>query len=290
MVNYGFLDENFVSEYLCNSEYGVLVYFSSTEVEKTAIRKHPPCRSAHNWNNEELEFYNVLFKDPLQDYNSLFDFKIKLTEKASTFFKETALQLSNVNFGLNDITQVQCKSQFIKSLFLVMTSDKNCESYVDMLAIHLFENVFDLKNLIIHPKIPFDLYASGGKSQAIPDIILQFIKNKNDMSFMIVEDKSKDGDEFPKAQAQALAELIAVSENYKVENKTVYFIIIKGKFVKAYRTFITLNFLSNVRKGQSCQELTIIDSSKALSCSNPTELQMICEILCGIEEYYMNSF
>jgi len=167
-------------------------------------------------------------------------------------------------------------------------NNEDNEGLADNLALNLFSNVFNTDDINFLPKTKLTLTVATRTNEAIPDYIIKFLGKKN--AFIIVQDKTKEGDSFQKAEAQALAQLIALCQKYEYAGKLNYFIIIRGLLIRVYSATLSLNFIENVRKGVCCQEITIINSYQALSCAFFTSLKIICEILCGIEEHYKKCF
>jgi len=302
-VVFGGLDQDIVKKYLTESKEDILLkqFLKIIETEP----KCPYSRPANQWDDTELDYYNVHFANPIH-YKSLFDFELQLTTKASNFislYKSQSFTFANDD---SDINKLHGKSLFFKSLFHVIKSE-NYEANVERFATNLFSNVFEEENIDIFVRNPFILNASGGECTIFPDMVLPFYRKKPISSilkpnkgglfqsdvqypFYVVEIKPKVRGSIPKAQAQALAELVAVSETYGVKEKALYFLIIKGAIVKIYRAKLSTNFMKNVKNGIFCPEITRIDSCDVLSCNNVEELTMIVEMLCGIQHHYMNYF
>jgi len=294
LVNDSVLAESDIIQFLINETNNDCAYILESFLSVDQLSKKRPISvlSGSGWTDAELDYYNVVFEDVCP--NDIVNTNVSLSDKAAKFVENnkdfTLATLANKK-GIEQMIAVS--TEFQRCIVLVL-NNPSMESCVDNMFYKFMENIMDTNKFLITQRYDMDLYISNIKRKAIADIVAIFFSQMY-VGVIVVEDKprdtSKTSTQWDNAEAQLLAEAIAIAQQDRwPEEAPIFMFRVLEVYVSVYKVIFSKEFLTSVRNGTrrskpfnvlrySPKDLVFSGNIPGCNLLNPIERDLLTKML-----------
>jgi len=242
--------------------------------------------SGSQWKEKQLDTFGVRFKD-CATASEFFGYELSPLDGFDLEFLDSSKSLSLDSLKAKRFPDGP-SFLFSKKLYMVIYEDKNRESAVDDMVVHLLESLgFSDGNWLVRSRRESTLYMSGEEKEAIADVSVIDLSHQDIIRLCVVEDKSygKETDNAVtiSAEAQLIAEAVSASQLNTVDPTIMFMIRVIGEKMTFYRGDIR-KLAKIVEIGEETQEETIIKryGSHGFQLLVERDREEIINVLCNI--------
>jgi hypothetical protein len=234
----------------CSDTQLLTLFITEYESPQSKRRRFINANSASDWSSEELDYFMINFQD-IADFSNMCD-SYTITPRANAFIcSNRALTRSTVAEGLKERSAVIADTEFKRDALFVANIPSNESSVDDMIKTFLSEILSD--RFLVKTRYDIQLIISSQKRKATADVIV-FLFPQLYVGVIVVEDKpndkSRSESQWDNAEAQAVAEAIAVMQQRSwPHGLPVFALRVLETFVTIYRLDYNANLLSDVKGG-----------------------------------------
>lgn len=301
LVNENVLTDSDVIKFLIDNSYTSILeqFLSVDKIKKRSLH----ASSGSSWTDNELCYYNIVFEDV--SVTDIADINIELTDKALNFIESNKYFSSATLADKTGIEQVNIVTTEFQKCIVLVLNNPSMESCVDNMFQKFMESIMDTNVFLITQRYDMDLYISNVKRKATADIVA-ILFSKLYVGVVVVEDKPKDSSktsaQWNNAEAQLVAEAIAIAQqNRWPEGTNIFMFRVMEVYVSVYKVKFSKELLTSVKTGTrrvnpfiisrySPKDTLFENSTPGCNLLNPSDRELLTKLLNSISIEIKNYF